>query len=268
MLARKGPILLGGNTLMKNRLMIPICLILFFCTSCFANTNNPPLSAPPATDTASETEEEPSWAQATQMYGQIYTGLNLDGTGEADDEAYVSVYSWENLYRDNPLVPAATGATVLRVQLGTGEVMAQIFPVVGDYSFYTGRLFSERKDAVILEVQVPGSNYGAADIFVLDIFGVGEADSYPSIIERLNTVTGQVKLASGEEMVSSAGRIMLVSGKELFSIGEITYGTGIVDVAGQPLQGVEIFSTGPEGKYQELHKTICWNGDGWAEANE
>ncbi len=253
---------------MKNRLSISICLILVFCTSCFANTTNSPLTAPPVTDTAVKTEGEPSWAQATQMYGQIYTGLNLDGIGEADDEAYVSVYSWESLYRDNRLVPAATGATVLRVRLGTGEVMAQIFPVVGDFSFYTGRLFTEKKDAVILEVQVPSSNYGAADIFVLDIFGVGEADSYPSIVERLNTATGQVKLASGKEMVSSTGRIMLVSGEELFPIGETTCGTGIVDVAGQSLQGVEIYSTGPEGKYQELHKTICWNGDGWVEANE
>jgi len=253
---------------MKNRLSISICLILVFCTSCFANTANPPLTAPPATDTASETEGEPSWAQATQMYGQIYTGLNLDGIGEADDEAYVSIYNWENLYRDNPLVPAATGATVLRVRLGTGEVMAQIFPVFGDYSFYTGRLFSEKKDAVILEVQVPGSTFGAADIFVLDIFGAGEADSYPSIVERLNTATGQVKLASGEELGSSAGRIMLVSGEELFPTGEFTFGTGIVDAAGQSLQGVEIYSTGPEGEFQELHKTIYWNGDGWAEANE
>lgn len=48
--------------------------------------------------------------------------------------------------------------------------MVQVLPVYGDYSFLPGRLFSEEKDAIILEVKVPASNYGAATVFALDVF--------------------------------------------------------------------------------------------------
>ncbi len=56
--------------------------------------------------------------------------------------------------------------TVMRIHLGTGETMAKVFPVYGNFSLQTGRLFSENKDALILEVENPTSSYGAANILV------------------------------------------------------------------------------------------------------
>ena len=35
-----------------------------------------------------ETDAEPLWAQGVQSDGQLFQGLNLDGIGNADDEAY------------------------------------------------------------------------------------------------------------------------------------------------------------------------------------
>ncbi len=52
------------------------------------------------------------------------------------------------------------------------DALAKVFPVYGNFSLQTGRLFLENKDALILEVENPTSNYGAANIFVLDVFAI------------------------------------------------------------------------------------------------
>ncbi|BDE87322.1 hypothetical protein CE91St42_17800 [Oscillospiraceae bacterium] len=76
----------------------------------------------------------------------------MDGIGNADDEAYVSIFEYGE-YNEK--------ITVLRIHLGTGETVANVFPVCGPYNFLTGKLFSKDKDAIVLEVPVSGSNYGA-----------------------------------------------------------------------------------------------------------
>lgn len=163
------------------------------------------------TENAIDTEEEPSWAMGTQMEGELFQNLNLDGIGEADDEAYISVYQFGD-YEDK--------VTVIRIHLGTGETMAQVLPVYGDYSFLTGRLFSEEKDAIIVEVKVPASNYGAATVFALDVFPVG-IDPIPTVVTRLDT----------------SESIMLTDGN-IIEKSEVTFGTEAVDLGDMLCQGL------------------------------
>ena len=184
--------------------------------------------------------EEPSWAMGKQMEGELFQNLNLDGVGEADDEAYVSVYQFGD-YEDK--------VTVIRIHLGTGETMAQVLPVYGDYSFMTGRLFSEEKDAIILEVQVPASNYGAAAVFVLDVNPVG-TDPIPTVTTRLDTESS-ITLADGNVLDNS------------FITNSVTDGTKAVDVSGMPRQGILIYFLDEDGHYQGLQRTFYWTDDGW-----
>ena len=53
-----------------------------------------------------ENSDEPLWAQPVEEHGQLFTGLNLDGIGDHDDEAYVSLYDWDHngLYDASQLV--------------------------------------------------------------------------------------------------------------------------------------------------------------------
>lgn len=189
--------------------------------------------------------EEPSWAMGTQMEGELFQNLNLDGIGEADDEAYVSVYQFGD-YEDK--------VTVIRIHLGTGETMAQVLPVYSDYSFLTGSLFSEEKDAIILEVQVPASNYGAATVFVLDVNPVG-ADPIPTVTTRLDT-ENSITLADGNVLNNS------------FITNSVTDGTKAVDVSDMPRQGVSIYFLDENGHYQGLQRIFYWTDDGWTLISE
>ena len=192
------------------------------------------------TESTIDTEEEPSWAMGTQIEGELFQNLNLDGVGEADDEAYVSVYQFGD-YEDK--------VTVIRIHLGTGETMAQVLPVYGDYSFMTGSLFSEEKDAIILEVQVPASNYGAAAVFVLDVNPVG-TDPIPTVTTRLDTESS-ITLADGNVLDNS------------FITNSVTDGTKAVDVSGMPRQGILIYFLDEDGHYKGLKRIFYWTDDGW-----
>ncbi len=196
------------------------------------------------TENAIDTEE-PYWAAGTQMEGKLFQNLNLDGIGEADDEAYVSVYQFGD-YEDK--------VTVIRIHLGTGETMAQVLPVYGDYSFLTGRLFSKEKDAIVLEVQVPASNYGAATVFVLDVNPVG-ADPIPTVTTRLDT-ENSIALADGNVIENS-----LLS-------NNVTDGAKILDVSGMPRQGISIYFLDEAGHYQGLKRNFYWTDDGWTVISE
>lgn len=196
------------------------------------------------TENAIDTEE-PSWAKGMQMEGELFQNLNLDGIGEADDEAYVSVYQFGD-YEDK--------VTVIRIHLGTGETMAQVFPVYGDYSFLTGKLFSGEKDAIVLEVQVPASNYGAAAVFVLDISPVG-IDPIPTVTTRLNT-ENSIMLADGDVLENS------------FITNSVTNGTEVVDVPGMPRQGILMYFLDEYGQYQGLQRIFYWTDDGWTVISE
>lgn len=193
---------------------------------------------------ALETEGEPVWAQGIQMDGELFQQLNLDGVGGSDDEVYISIYQFGG-FEDKCIV--------LRVHLGTGETMARILPVYGYYTLQTGILFSEDKQALVLEVGVPGSNYGASDLFVFDVFPVGP-DPVPTIVDRLDTTSGS--------LVSESGNVLIES-------GYVICGTEIMDIEGTPLQGLTVNSPGQD-KWHEEQTAIFWTGnnygpdDGWA----
>jgi hypothetical protein len=93
-----------------------------------------------------ESSDEPRWAQPVEEHGQLFTGLNLDGNGDYDDEAYVSLYCWD----DNGFGRYDASEIVVRIRLGTGETTAHIVQAVGSYQFYTAKLFSEKRTQLCL----------------------------------------------------------------------------------------------------------------------
>ena len=189
---------------------------------------------------AEEAENEPFWAKGTQVDGELFQNLNLDGVGDSDDEAYVCTYQFGD-YEEK--------VTVISIHLGTGETVAKVFPVYGDYSLQTGKVFSEEKDAIILEVCDPTSNYGAATVFVLDVYPV-DIDPIPMAVTRLDT-TENIMLADGNVIENS-----------IFE-NKVTGGTKVVDIEGMPRQGVVIYSVGEKGQYQEVQQVFYRTDIGW-----
>ena len=196
-------------------------------------------------ENAIDTKNEPFWAMGTSLDGELFQNLNLDGVGDSDDEAYVSIYQFGD-YEEK--------VTVISIHLGTGETMAQVFPVYGDYSLQTGRLFSEEQDDIVLQVCDLTSNYGAATVFVVSVSPAG-VDPIPSIGTPLNTMES-ITLADGNVIDTS-----------LFP-NLVTDGTKVVDIEGMPRQGVLIYSVGEEGEYQGLPRIFYWTDNGWTILSE
>jgi len=245
---------------MKKWLWIPICFTLLFSSACSSIASGQSDKIQPSTVSSSEnkTSEDinqdiaenssvPLWAQPIEERGQLFTGLNLDGVGDYDDEAYVSLYVWDH----NGAGRYDASHLVIRIRLGTGDTTAHIVQAVGSYQFHTAKLFSEKKDAIVLEVNNQYANSGLVSVFVLDVYGRGEADPFPSVVERLNT--------TGEAPVLSA------DGEKLF-FGSLLLGTAITDIENKPLQGIVLHSSGDgyPGPIDDREiRTIYWNGDGW-----
>ena len=194
---------------------------------------------------AEEAGNKPIWTQGTQIDGTLFQNLNLDGMGDSDDEAYVSIYQFGD-YDEK--------VTVISIHLGTGETVAQVFPVYGDYSLQTGKLFSEEKDAIVLQIRDFTSNYGAAAVFVLNVSSAG-VDPIPSVGTPLST-TESIMLADGNIIDTS-----------LFP-NLVTDGTKVVDIEDMPRQGVLICSVGEDGEYQGLSRIFYWTDDGWIIVSE
>ena len=191
-------------------------------------------------DNTIDAEDEPIWTKGSQIDGTLFQDLNLDGIGDSDDEAYVSVYQFGD-YDEK--------VTAISIHLGTGETVAQVFHVYGDYSLQTGKVFSEEKDAIILQIRDFTSNYGAATVFVVNVSPAG-VDPIPSAGTLLNT-TESIMLADGNIIDTS-----------LFP-NLVTDGTKVVDIEGMPRQGVLIYSVGEEGEYQGLPRIFYWTDNGW-----
>lgn len=191
----------------------------------------------------SEIEPEPPWAQGTQSDGQLFQGLNLDGVGDSDDEVYVSIFQY-GAFEEK--------ITSLRIRLGTGETMANVFPLYGPYNLLTGKLFSTDKEAIVLEIPVPGSNYGAVNIFALDIAPVG-ADPVPTSTVRMDTIKGII-LNSGDSFPNGFNEALKQT-------------TKIVDIEDSTLQGLEIHAS---LNGEDVAETVHWLGnnygadDGWS----
>lgn len=218
----------------KFSLSVIALLCIFVMAGCDTKTDN----SQPSMQRGyfSEIESEPLWAQGIQSDGQLFQNLNLDGVGDSDDEAFVSIYQYGEF--DEKI-------TVLRIRLGTGETMANIFPVYGPYNLLTGRLFSNDKEAIVLETPVPGSNYGAVNIFALDISPVG-SDPIPTSTVRMDTTKGII-LNSVDELPDGF-------------YGTIRETTRIVDIKDSLLQGLEIHAlTGKD----DVSETFYWIGDNY-----
>lgn len=225
-----------------------LCLLaLLLLTGC-AKPGEPEGDTPaPVSLDISEVPEavpaQPDWARPAELKAGLRQGLNLDGVGAADDEVYISQLQFGDAWDDS--------CTVLRVHLGTGETMARVLPVCGYYTLQTAPLFSEDRQALILEVQAPGSNWGAANLFVYDVFPAG-TDSVPSIVDRVNTV-GRTFYSASDEPLLDASRL--------------TDGTVPVEAGGSPLQGLTVYTTGEQGQWREVETTLLWTGDNWGPDN-
>jgi len=229
---------------LKKWLLIPICLTLLLFAGCSSAAG---AQSEDVNQINIENNTGPLWAQPIEEHGQLFTGLNLDGVGTFDDEAYVSLYNWDH----NGFGRYDASQLVIRIRFGTGDTAAHIVDAVGSFQFYTGKLFSEKKDAIVLEVNNQYANSGLVTVFAFDIFGPGEADPFPSVVERLNT-TGEAPLLSAD-------------GEKLYS-GSLIQGTAITDIENEPLQGIVLHSSGdgyPGPIDARVSQTIYWNGDGW-----
>lgn len=234
-----------------------LCTTLFLCSCQSSSTDDYDLPEIPSTakDSSSEvghalieagsiTRDVPSWATAAQTHCERYAELNLDGIGTNDDELYTSVYSWDDHLNAD--------AIVLCALFGTGNSVAHIIPAV-DYSFswgyelHLGKLFSEERDAVVIEVPIPQSNYRAADLFVLDI--VNPQDECPVVIERLNTEQNQIRLPNGT----------ITDMTSLFTYiePEFVSGSEVIEAPGVSLSGLKVCLLG------NSKQTLMWTDGGW-----
>lgn len=195
-----------------------ICLLALLLLS---GCGQAEVSAPAPAETPEARPPQPDWARPAELKAELIQGLNLDGVGDADDAVYISQLQFGDAWDDN--------CTALRVRLGTGETMARILPVRGYYTLQTASLFSEDRQALILEVQCPGSNWGAANLFVYDVFPAGN-DPAPSIVDR-------TFYSADDEPLLEAWRI--------------TDGTVPVEIGGSPLQGLTVYTSGAQGQWRE-----------------
>lgn len=201
--------------------------------------------------------QEPYWAQGVQQDGKLYQNLNLDGVGEADDEAYVSIYRFGD---DNH----STWAMVLRVRLGTGEIMAEIYPIEGFYEFETGKLLSEDRDAIILSTVNGYSNYNATNFLVLKVSPANPAEYIgASIWAALDTAAQpdgkSLDILKGN---GSSWGLRGLDGGDGSTI--MTWAPEVVDIDGSSLQGLKVTIFDPyEGAGKELENVIYWKDGLW-----
>jgi len=195
-----------------------------------------------AEDVETETERsELSWTEGKETEGKLYQDLNLDGVGESDDEVYVSTIQYGD-YEDK--------ITAVRIHLGTGETLAQIYSVYGNASLITGKVFSEDRDAIILEIGDKTSNYGYATVYALIVSPADDDCPIPEAVTGLDT-SNPSNLTDGTIFENST------------MDNDVTIGTEVVDVLGMPLQGIRIYTVDENGKFQGLQRIFYWTGDGW-----
>ncbi len=200
-------------------------------------------------------DSPPTWASAELTSCDTYTGLNLDGFGTDDDEASVCVYGWgDDGY-------SYVEVMVLCVRFGTGNTAARVVSALDGsfrYNFMTGKLCSARKDAIVIEISNPNSNFGAASIQVFDITNVMGHPERAGISERLNTSELQKKRFSIMEADKDAVRWLLDG------TGDFTEGTEIVDLEGRERQGLKLYSTSSTSTdWRAMEQTIVWEADVW-----
>ena len=182
-----------------------------------------------------------NWVQASQESIEYYDSLNLDGTGICDDKLYISLYRW---------CDSDTAVIVFRIKLGTGEMLAEVIPCDGYYDLYFGHIFSDKKDAVIIQIGVPRSNYGASRLYVYDVYGNDSLDPYPCIIEKFDCA-GENDFAPKIDANIPRDDVVIE-------------GTEIVDLEGGSLQGIKLQFNNNGDKWNNIENIIYWNKGGWS----
>lgn len=182
---------------------------------------------------------EMNWAQASEENIKFYDFLNLDGIGSNDDELYISLYRW---------CDSDTAVIVFQVKLGTGEIIADVIPDDGYFDLYFGRIFSSEKDAVIIQVGVPRSNYGASKLYVYDIFGKNSIDPFPSIVEKINCAGDDDFTPTIDASIPRDDLVM---------------GTELIDLDDSSLQGIKLQFDNDNERWNNYEKVIYWTGNGW-----
>lgn len=232
---------------MNKRLLIGfIASTILLCSSCGINSDNTPPEE--STIPTISREKVPSWIQSGQEDGVLYQGLNLDGVGELDDDAYVCTYHFGD-YEDK--------ITVLFVHLGTGETIAKPISAYGKSNLQTGRLLSEDRDSILLEIAVPGSNYGAANLFVLGIEttanGANDVKRDPVITTFLET--NNAILEKGNDVPQTFANSIVDKLN-----GDFVEGASVTSAVENELQGVNIniYQSGIVEPY-----TIYWDSEGY-----
>ncbi|WP_329736988.1 hypothetical protein [Clostridium phoceensis] len=93
-------------------------------------------------------------------YAVFREGLDLDGTGGADDS--VTAFSYDDDSASGPL-------TVVEAALGTGEVLTWELPSTGHPRLLPAFFTPSGRQSVVLVLEDRYSNYGAASCFVLAV---------------------------------------------------------------------------------------------------
>ncbi len=254
---------------MKKKIRMILFSAMLFCAGCGKNSDNPvdsfnePSPSPEVLENipAAAGSQAPYWAQGVRQDGKLYQGLNLDGVGDADDEAYVSMYRFGD---DSRRIIA------LIVHLGTGETLTEIYPLFEyqDYGFMTGRIFSEDRDAIILGTQNLASNYNATNLWVLEVHPAKSGDEYSAAgMWVLLDTAAQPDGMSLDVLKGNGLSWGLVDGN---GFPTITWFPEVVDMEGSPLQGLKVTIYDPhmaEGISKEWENIIYWKEGLWSDGN-
>lgn len=197
----------------------------------------------------SDNEECLAWVEWTQYNEALYQNLNLDGIGDSDDAVYICNYQFGN-YGDT--------VVILYVHLGTGETLSTVFPVYGYYTFQTAPIFSQNQDAIVLEIAIPGSTYGACNVFVLRVTPA-HIDSYQVFRDPSMSVFLESK--DGVIMTHEKVPIGILDAVVEKIPGELIEGTSIVDIDGHALKGISLHITDAETPQITIYwdtEHYCW----------
>ena len=215
----------------KSSLMIlGIILSVFLFSGCATHEITAESSEP-------ENSEEASWYTPVADKAEHFTGLNLDGAGDHDDQAVVTTYRWEGSLEDC--------YTLLSVRLGTGKVLSRGFRGWMDFTFQTGHLSSREKESIVLEISSKTSNYCAATVYVLEI---GEDD--PGVFLSEPVIVGDF---SYRPKLTNCMDVPL-----------LTIGTTILEGGPDELDKVQLFEIDIDRPSDEdIPHTLAWNGAEW-----
>lgn len=116
---------------------------------------------------------------------------------------------------------------------------------------YFGHIFSEAKDAAVIQVGVPRSNYGASRLYVYNIYGADETDPFPPLILERFDCAGDNDFMPAIDADIQKDKIVVM-------------GTEIVNMEGRSLQGIKLQFDNNNERWNNVEKTIYWTGDGWS----